>query len=92
MWKLDVLISKCKQSSWIKERNRFHPCRNKFDKKVSIILDYCNCNIAGSQKTSCDEDGKCDECKADIVGDKCDECSDGLTGFPKCQSKVFLLL
>ena len=56
--------------------------------KISISLDDCNCNKAGSQKISCDKDGKC-KCKTNINGDKCDECGDGLTGFPDCQSKVF---
>ena len=41
---------------------------------LSSTCRDCECNIAGSQSSSCDAQGIC-TCLGDISGDKCDQCA-----------------
>ena len=45
----------------------------------------CDCNVEGSNNTSCDSEGKCD-CNDNIYGDKCDKCKAGSFPFPICNN------
>ena len=51
--------------------------------KVHPYLE-CKCDLAGSNGTNCDYDGKCTCANGNVIGDKCDSCADGLYGFPQC--------
>ena len=45
----------------------------------------CDCNVEGSNNTSCDSEGKC-ACNDNIYGDKCDKCKAGSFPFPICNN------
>ena len=46
----------------------------------------CECDIKGSNSTSCDSNGMC-TCKPKFTGSKCTECDSGFFGFPECKGK-----
>ena len=56
--------------------------------KISKYL-ACDCNPQGSASGSCDSDGKCTDCKPNVLGDKCTACRDGYYGYPDCTCKNF---
>ena len=57
-----------------------------------LIISECNCNVEGSNGTTCDNNGICN-CKANIMNDKCDECNVGFFPFPACYTgKLYHML
>ena len=55
----------------------------------------CNCDTAGSQDSSCDNNGRC-TCKAGYAGGKCNACASGFykkwTGFQYICSGISVLV
>ena len=53
-------------------------------RNANVLISACDCNIYGSNVTTCDNNGIC-SCKANIMNDKCDACDSGFHNFPICR-------
>ena len=60
--------------------------------KLFFSISACNCNGDGSNDITCDDNGICKSCKANIINDKCDTCDVGYFNFPTCEGKQFFVL
>lgn len=49
-----------------------------------IIVSACNCDLAGSIGSTCDDSGLC-HCKPNFDGAKCDKCKEQYYNYPACE-------